>query len=289
MGVSDSGAEPPENFASHSGDHTLPGKSQNLHCAAPIDVESGSRSFADQSFRSLAEGYAASSAAKLDTFETRALLSLTTSLGSVECTITYNEEGAQSIVAAKELDAIDGCLEEFHPIADSYTERGASECPEDVGTVASDTEPWLDTEESFGGELSNGQRQLLVQETGLPRGAAGENNSRSLGPAGEGKKDRGLWLSLLRRESVKQAYRLASIPLRDLGLFQLLGRHSPRGLFKLPMIAGDVTDDRADGVEEEQGASLLCFTCPLASAALRLSSDRTIGMLVAAWSMLMVI
>ncbi|KAL8430089.1 hypothetical protein ACSSS7_006145 [Eimeria intestinalis] len=203
-----------------------------------LSAAGGSRapSLPTVSCRSSAIGYAASSSTKLETCETRSLLSLSTNLGVLECVVTYNEELAQAIVAAKELEAIDGCLQEFHPIADSaYPERANSECGEDAGTVVSDTDPWLDMEDPC--SFLEGLLPQSLPDVGLAAddfvrpGIESVCSPRALGVGGK-QEDGGMW-SFFRRASLRRARQLASFPVCGLGLGPLMARQTHRTSLKL--------------------------------------------------------
>ncbi|KAL8444145.1 hypothetical protein Emag_005659 [Eimeria magna] len=221
-----------------------------------LSAAGGSRapSLPTVSCRSSAFGYAATSSTKLETCETRSLLSLSTNLGVLECIVTYNEELAQAIVAAKELEAIDGCLQEFHPIAESsYVERANSECAEDGGTVVSDTDPWLDMEDpcsSLEGLLPQSVPHVgIAAEDFVGPVIEGVCSPRDLGT--EGKQEGGGVWSSFRRASLKRARHLASLPVCGLGLGPLTERQPHRTSLKIPAseacVAPGNEDERVEG------------------------------------------
>ncbi|KAL8275617.1 hypothetical protein Esti_000568 [Eimeria stiedai] len=216
-----------------------------------LSAAGGSRapSLPTVSCRSSAFGYAASSSTKLETCETRSLLSLSTNLGIIECIVTYNEELAQAIVAAKELETIDGCLHEFHPIADSsYAERDHSECADDGGTVISDTDPWLDMEDPC-----SSLEGLLPQS--LPQvGLAADDFESASSPralASGGRQEGGGMWSSLRRASLKRARHLASLPVCGFGLGPLMERQPHRSSLRVPasevLVAPGNEDEGVEG------------------------------------------
>ncbi|KAL8424468.1 hypothetical protein Efla_005024 [Eimeria flavescens] len=228
-------------------DCMLLGKSWLKQHAVSAAGESAAQSLPTISCHSSAVDYAASSSMKLETCEARSLLSVATSLGSVECAVTYNEELAQSIVAAKELEAIDGCLEEFHPIADSCVDRGSSECPEDGGTVVSDSDPWLDMEDPCSwleGILPHGQHQL-VQGAEASVGTLNKGTYMSKESGSFNKQEGGgLWFSL-QGAAGKRASHLPSVRACVLGLTR---EKQPAVQLKFPADAA-----AASGVGDAEG------------------------------------
>lgn len=257
LGISDMGAYPPGSPAPHRLGSILPCRSRHKYRVSPTPGDSGAPSLLGLSCRSSGEGYAASSVTRLDASETRTLLSLTTSLGSLECTVTYNEDVAQSIVAARELDAIDGCIEDFHPIADSFLERGITDCLQDGGTVVSDSDPWLDMDDPYGcvdPVLPHRQHQLAL-DIELSLGTPSESVSSPRDRSCPSKESWGIWRSLLKRSSIKRAYSFASIPMYGLGLGPLLDRYPTRALLKLPAAAAAAAGARKGGGEAEHGTA----------------------------------
>ncbi|XP_026190130.1 uncharacterized protein LOC34617841 [Cyclospora cayetanensis] len=247
----------------------VPPKTLPKSLGAPEAESGGGPSLPDPSCWSSAWGFCSlASVSHLDSLETRTVCIVGTGVGSVECTVTYNEELAQSIVAAGELEAIDGSLADFHPVAPSCMQSSPREGPQEESSALSDSDPWLEMEDlaAFAGSSlasrSLRQEKSQAEQVGADlelnasakRARVAQGRVASNYVSGSPERRTNVWHSFMRGPSRGHACRFASTRVGETGQGYPLERKCLRTFLQLPRDAFDGAFIAAAAAASGQGA-----------------------------------
>lgn len=191
-----------------------------------------------------------------DQMELRNLFSVTTRCGSIVCTVQYDDNFAEKLLALRELEIIESCLSDFHTVSasSSQTEREG----EVVRSALLSCDHQTAHKGEFVLECSNDASLGAITspcQDGLPlyqRTSSGGCCPRGC-PLAQNARGSGRWHSLLQDAAFKQARRLASLSADAMGIRQVFESYPSKVVRLICSIVDGGTSEkqRASGNDSE--------------------------------------